>query len=92
VILFGDDRELPLAGNLDEIGCPTLLVTSKADVRDKGMLTIVTVPGTENLILRGIIDILTAQILAAELSDAAGLTDVKFRYKQSDTKILDPAA
>lgn len=92
VILFGDDRELPLAGNLDEIGCPTLLVTSKADVRDKGMLTVVTVPGTENLILRGIIDILTAQILAAELSDAAGLTDVKFRYKQSDTKILDPAA
>jgi len=28
-------------------------------------------------------------LLAAGLSDAAGLTDVKFRYKQSDTRITD---
>jgi glucosamine--fructose-6-phosphate aminotransferase (isomerizing) len=30
---------------------------------------------------------LAAQLLAAELSDAAGLTDVKFRYPQADTKV-----
>lgn len=87
VVLFGDGRELPLAENLDAIGCPAVLVTSRTDVHDRGKLTVIHVPASENLILRGIIDILPAQILAAELSDAAGLTDVKFRYKQSDTKI-----
>lgn len=92
VVLFGDARELPLAENLDAIGCPALLVTSKTGIADKGKLTVVTVPDSENLILRAVIDIFTAQILAAELSDAAGLTDVKFRYKQTDTKIVDPAA
>ena len=76
------------SGNSDRpIGCPAALVTSKTDLNDKGKLTVINVPAGENLILRGIIDIFPAQILAAELSDAAGLTDVKFRYTQSDTKI-----
>ena len=92
VVLFGDSRELALAQNLDGIGCPTLLVTSNTDIADTGKLTVVHVPACKDLILRGIIDIFTAQLLAAELSDAAGLTDVKFRYKQSDTKIVDQAA
>lgn len=87
VVLFGDGREIALAENLDAIGCPAALVTSKTDLNDKGKLTVINVPAGENLILRGIIDIFPAQILAAELSDAAGLTDVKFRYTQSDTKI-----
>lgn len=92
VVVFGDARELPLAQNLDAIGCPTLLVTSSTAIQDTDKLTVVNVPAYDNLILRGIIDIFTAQLLAAELSDAAGLTDVKFRYKQTDTKILDQAA
>ncbi len=89
VVLFGDARELPLAQNLDEIGCPALLVTSKTDIADTGKLTVVTVPDSENLILRHHRHLHGAGA-AAELSDAAGLTDVKFRYKQSDTKIVDP--
>jgi len=89
VVLFGDARELPLAENLDAIGCPALLITSATHIADSDKLTVVNVPASGNLILRGIVDIFTAQILAAELSDAAGLTDVKFRYKQTDTKILD---
>ena len=32
------------------------------------------------------------QLFAAELSDAAGLTDTKFRYRMSDTKVPDLAA
>lgn len=92
VVLFGDGREIALAENLDAIGCPALLVTSNLDIRDTGKLTVVNVPACDDLIMRGIVDIFTAQLLAAELSDAAGLTDVKFRYKQSDTKILDAAA
>jgi glucosamine--fructose-6-phosphate aminotransferase (isomerizing) len=45
------------------------------------------VPAESNRIARGILDILPAQLLAAELSDAAGLTDAKFRYPQTDTKL-----
>ena len=82
----------PSAQNLDAIGCPTLLVTSKTDIADSDKLTVMHVPACGDLILRGIVDIFAAQLLAAELSDAAGLTDVKFRYKQSDTKIVDQAA
>lgn len=91
VVIFGDARELALAENLNDIGCPALLVTSNTDISDSGKLTVVHVPASDDLVLRGIIDIFTAQLLAAELSDAAGLTDVKFRYKQSDTKIVDQA-
>lgn len=92
VVIFGDARELALAENLNDIGCPALLVTSNTDISDSGKLTVVHVPASDDLVLRGIIDIFTAQLLAAELSDAAGLTDVKFRYKQSDTKIVDQAS
>jgi glucosamine--fructose-6-phosphate aminotransferase (isomerizing) len=48
---------------------------------------VISVPAHENAAAQGILDILTAQLLAAELSDAAGLTDTKFRYPQRDTKI-----
>ena len=44
VVLFGDGRELALAKNLDEIGCPTLLVTSNTDIADTSKLTVVHVP------------------------------------------------
>lgn len=92
VVLFGDGRELALAENLAAIGCPALLVTSDTGIVDTGKLTVIHVPASDDLIMRGIIDIFAAQLLAAELSDAAGLTDVKFRYRQSDTKIVDQAA
>lgn len=87
VVLFGKGREIEIARQLQEIGSPVLLITTQADVAEGPLLTVVTVPEQENAIAQGILDILTAQLLAAELSDAAGLTDTKFRYPQSDTKI-----
>jgi glucosamine--fructose-6-phosphate aminotransferase (isomerizing) len=87
VILFGDGREVHLAHQLEEIGCPALLVTAKDEVDDKGLLTVMRMPAESNRIARGILDVLPAQLLAAELSDAAGLTDTKFRYPQNDTKL-----
>jgi len=87
VVIFGKGREIEIARQLQEIGCPVLLVTTQADVSEGPLLTVVTVPEQKNAIVQGILDILTAQLLAAELSDAAGLTDTKFRYPQSDTKI-----
>lgn len=87
VVVFGDGRELRLAEQLEEIGCPVLLVTACEEIDDRGVLTVVRVPAESNRVARGILDILPAQLLAAELSDAAGLTDTKFRYQQTDTKL-----
>ncbi|MEH6774535.1 MAG: glucosamine--fructose-6-phosphate aminotransferase, partial [Cereibacter changlensis] len=91
VVLFGDGREVEIARELDRIGCPTLLVTSRDDIDDGAALTVIRVARFDNLILQALVDIFPAQLLAAGLSDAAGLTDVKFRYRQSDTKIVDAA-
>jgi glucosamine--fructose-6-phosphate aminotransferase (isomerizing) len=87
VVLFGDGREIRLAQQVDEIGCPALLVTANDEIDDTNLLTVMRVPAESNRIARGILDILPAQLLAAELSDAAGLTDAKLRYPQTDTKL-----
>ena len=89
VVLFGEGREIELARHLERIGCPALLVTA-ADVPEGDLLTVIRVPRSANLIAQGILDILVPQLLAAELSDAAGLTDTKFRYRMSDTKVPKP--
>ncbi len=87
VVSFGDGRELQMARQLQDIGCPVLLVTANPEAEDGPLLTVMHVPAQENRIARAILDILTAQLFAAQLSDAAGLTDTKFRYPQTDTKI-----
>lgn len=87
IVIFGNGREVELARQADKIGCPTLLVTTADGIEDGDHLTVVKVAALENRIAQGIVDILTAQLFAAELSDAAGLTDVKFRYRMSDTKV-----
>jgi len=92
VVIFGTGREVDLARQLDDIGCPALLVTSRTDIPDGKTLTVLTVPHSDDRVRQAILDIFVPQILAATLSDAAGLTDTTFRYKQNDTKILDPVA
>ncbi|WP_102957654.1 SIS domain-containing protein [Mangrovicella endophytica] len=92
VVLFGRGREVELARNLEAIGCPSLLVTSDAAITDGDTLTVIRVPAFENRVMQGLADIFAPQLLAATLSDAAGLTDVKFRYRQNDTKIVAAAA
>lgn len=87
VVIFGRSREIEIARQLHDIECPVLLVTTKEDVVEGPLLTVMSVPAHESAVAQGILDILTAQLLAAELSDAAGLTDTKFRYPQTDTKI-----
>ena len=87
VVMFGAGREVELARRLDSIGCPTLLITTAEGIQDGDRLTVIRVPRLQNRIAQGIIDILSAQLFSAELSDAAGLTDVKFRYRMSDTKV-----
>src|SRR5690606_35601458 len=87
VVILGAGREVELARHLERIGCPALLVTTVEGVEDGELLTVIRVPESDNRIAQGILDILAPQLLAAELSDAAGLTDTKFRYRMSDTKV-----
>lgn len=90
-VIIGDGREVKLAQDLAAIGCGVLLITS-LDIPDTGNLVAVRVPPEDNRLARAILDILPAQLLSATLSDAAGLTDTKFRYRQTDTKIKDVAS
>lgn len=92
VVIFGAGREVELARHLERIGCPALLVTTAEGVEDGDLLTVIRVPASDNLIAQGILDIFAPQLLAAELSDAAGLTDTKFRYRMSDTKVPEAKA
>jgi len=87
VVIFGDGREIELAHQVEKIGCPVLLVTTDASVKDGDLLTVITVPKQSNQIAQGILNILAPQLFAAELSDAANLTDTKFRYRMNDTKV-----
>lgn len=87
VVVFGSAREVKLAQDLDAIGVPTLLVTSADTVAAGKNLTVVKVPGFASVAAQAIVDILVPQLFAATLSDAVGLTDTPFRYRQSDTKI-----
>jgi len=87
VIIFGDGREIKLAQDMQATGCGVLLVTSDRQIVAKDNLAVIYVPECANAIARAIVDILPAQLLAAQLSDAVGLTDTKFRYPQTDTKI-----
>lgn len=92
VLIIGDAREVELAHQVEKIGCPVVLITTDASVVDGELLTVITVPKRNNVIAQGIVDILGAQLIAAQLSDAAGLTDVKFRYRMQDTKVKADAA
>ncbi len=92
VVIFGAGREVELARHLERIGCPALLVTTAEGVEDGELLTVIRVPQSDNLIAQGILDIFVPQLLAAQLSDAAGLTDTKFRYRMSDTKVPEATA
>jgi glutamine---fructose-6-phosphate transaminase (isomerizing) len=86
VVIIGDAREIKLAQDLAAIGSGVLLITTE-DVADTENLVVIRVPAQISRIARAILDILPAQLLAATLSDTAGLTDTKFRYRQTDTKI-----
>jgi glucosamine--fructose-6-phosphate aminotransferase (isomerizing) len=86
VVIIGDGREIKLAQDMAAIGSGVLLITAE-DVADAENLVVIRVPAQTSRIARAILDILPAQLLAATLSDALGLTDTKFRYRQTDTKI-----
>jgi glucosamine--fructose-6-phosphate aminotransferase (isomerizing) len=45
------------------------------------------VPSLNNPVANAIIDIVALQMIAGDMQDTAGLTDITFRYRQTDTKL-----
>lgn len=85
IVLHGAGREVKIATDMAATGCPVLLITT-ADVAEAQNLRVIRIPEWTNQIAQGVLDILPMQVLSARMSDLAGLTDVKFRYRQTDTK------
>jgi fructoselysine-6-P-deglycase FrlB-like protein len=90
LVVFGDGRECMLARDVAGFGCPTVLITHRTDIEAERNLTVITVPATGNGLADAILHVLPVQLMVADLADAAGLTGVGFRYRQTDTKL--PAA
>ncbi len=89
-LLVGDGREVRLARDVSALGCPTLLVTSRADVASEGSLRVLRLPGTASPLAAAALQILPVQVLAWALAERRGLAVDGFRYHQDDTKLATP--
>lgn len=87
VITFGDGREVKIAEDMAGFGCPSVLITSRSDVAPRDNLTIIKVAALDNPVADAIIQIVALQMIVGDMQDAAGLTNITFRYRQTDTKL-----
>jgi glutamine---fructose-6-phosphate transaminase (isomerizing) len=84
-LIFGDDREVSLAGYLAGAGVPTVLVTA-VDVAGDERLRVVRVPDVPAM-SRAVLEIVPVQVAAGALARVRGLGIDGFRYHQDDTKV-----
>jgi glucosamine 6-phosphate synthetase-like amidotransferase/phosphosugar isomerase protein len=89
-IVVGDGRELRLARETSELGCPTLLVTSRDDVSSAGALHVLRLPVAPSPMARAVLEILPIQQLAWAVARRRGLAVDGFRYHQDDIKLGQP--
>jgi fructoselysine-6-P-deglycase FrlB-like protein len=87
LIVFGDGREVKIAQDMAGFGIASVLITGRTDVGPAQNLVVVPVPRLEHEIADAIIQIVAAQMIVGEMQDAAGLTNITFRYRQTDTKL-----
>jgi glucosamine--fructose-6-phosphate aminotransferase (isomerizing) len=87
VIAFGNGREVKIAADMAGFGCPSVLITSAAEPPRHEKLKVIKVPTLANPVADAIIDIIALQMIVGDMQDAAGLTDITFRYRQTDTKL-----
>ena len=87
LIVFGNGREAQIARDVAAFGCPSTLITSRTDLSSTDNLTIIPVPAFDNEIADAILHIVAAQLIVGEMQDAADLTNITFRYRQTDTKL-----
>jgi fructoselysine-6-P-deglycase FrlB-like protein len=87
LIALGAGREVKIAVDVASFGCPSVLVTTRTDIVPTDHLVVLVVPDLHNEIADAILHIVAAQIIVGEMQDSAGLTDITFRYRQTDTKL-----
>ena len=87
LIALGDGREVKIATDVAGFGCPSVLVTTRRDVPAAEGLVVLTVPELDNQVAGAVLHIVAAQMIVGVMQDAAGLTDITFRYRQTDTKL-----
>ena len=62
-LVIGDGREIRLAQDVSALGCPTLLLTSRADVASAGGLTVLRLPQAPSPLALAVLQILPIQLL-----------------------------
>ncbi|WP_284316530.1 SIS domain-containing protein [Labrys miyagiensis] len=87
LIAFGNGREAQIAVDVAAFGCPSVLITNRTDIAATDRLAVISVPSGGNEISDAIVHIVAAQLIVGEMQDAAGLADITFRYRQTDTKL-----
>jgi glucosamine--fructose-6-phosphate aminotransferase (isomerizing) len=87
LIAFGVDREVKIAQDVAGFGCPSVLITRRTDFAATERLAVIAIPALGNAMADGILEIIALQMIVADMQDAAGLTDITFRYRQTDTKL-----
>ena len=87
LIAFGEHRQVKIAQDVAGFGCPSALITRRTDVVATEKLAVIVVPALGNAIADGILEIIALQMVVADMQDAAGLTDITFRSRQTDTKL-----
>jgi glucosamine--fructose-6-phosphate aminotransferase (isomerizing) len=86
-IAIGSGREVKIAEDVPGFGVPSVLVTSRTDIEATDQLAVLHVPEAGNAVAQAILDIAAIQMIVGVMQDAAGLTNVTFRYRQTDTKL-----
>ncbi|MBZ9811774.1 MULTISPECIES: SIS domain-containing protein [unclassified Mesorhizobium] len=87
LIAIGDGREVKIAQDVAGFGCSSVLITRRMDVVSTGRLVVISIPALGNNIADAILEIIAIQLVVGDMQDAAGLTDIVFRYRQTDTKL-----
>lgn len=87
LVAFGEGREVRIAQDVAAFGCPSVLITRRKDIASADKLAVISIPALGNDMADGILEIIALQTIVGEMQDAAGLTDITFRYRQTDTKL-----
>ncbi|WP_246642880.1 SIS domain-containing protein [Rhizobium laguerreae] len=87
VIAFGNGRETKIAEDMAGFGCPSVLITGRSDIPSAKNLVVIKVPSLSNTVADAIAQIIALQMIVGDMQDAAGLTNITFRYRQTDTKL-----
>ncbi|MBC6458363.1 SIS domain-containing protein [Actinomadura sp. HBU206391] len=86
-LIIGGGREVKLAQDVRALGCPTILITTREDVRDTAGLTVVRLPRVRSPLARAVLEILPIQLLGWSVASRRGLRVDGFRHRQHDTKL-----